>query len=256
MVTTRRKVVSCVGNYPPEEDIASRNHHDHNNLPLHHQCDRKDDERKYDIKRKYFCWNKTLLKWNVPIASISSVFAMASCFLSCCLIVSIISTYSYQMKKKRWGKSKAFAQRLGWGNLHSNPLPIVVEILTPLPQGSARSNGTSYDRLDRKNNNLSLKKFKILQGFQTQGKIDVEIKIHDMMSSRDYDKTRNEKFISGDCIQQFNWQLESYPSCNSIHEISLAHDHDSAKLVNGGFWRDIWEVDHVDGTNQILKTLR
>ena len=75
-----------------------------------------------------------------------------------------------------------------------------------------------------------------------------------------------------DCIAQYPWQMESRPSCNTVHEIglridssSLNGDGASVSLINNGYRRDVWSVQvtsHADHENEeeveqvVLKTQR
>jgi len=64
-------------------------------------------------------------------------------------------------------------------------------------------------------------------------------------------------FVHGDCVQMKDWQLTSFPSCNSIHEYLLAETYNKqARLINHGQWRDVWKIDDMKNNNYALKTMR
>jgi len=65
-------------------------------------------------------------------------------------------------------------------------------------------------------------------------------------------------FVHGDCVQMRDWQLTSFPSCNSIHEYSLAETNKTkqARLINHGQWRDVWKISDTKNKNYALKTMR
>lgn len=76
-------------------------------------------------------------------------------------------------------------------------------------------------------------------------------------NSRDYKHGRRDKFESGDCKAQYEWQLKSYPACNSVHEQELGLVKTGrVKLLGGGYWRDVWRVKDYDEKQHVLKTIR
>ena len=220
-------------------------------LPLHHKSNntKNDDEDKYKYSRKR---NFSALRES----KFPSIITFVSVCIAFVLFGALLSYLSVRTKKKQWRRSKLIADKFGWGMIHNKPLPIVVEIISPISEGSARLFGASYDEVSRKQNNLSITGFQVFKNIKKVKDIDVEVNIPNIKSSRDYEKSRNEDFIIGDCVQQYKWQIESYPSCNSMHEVSMAYNNDTVALINGGYWRNIWEVHDFDGSPRIVKTLR
>lgn len=60
-----------------------------------------------------------------------------------------------------------------------------------------------------------------------------------------------EDFEEGDCKAMHDWQLQSYPSCNNIHE----HDFLDYIYITSGGWRDVWKSYEYDGEPFVVKTL-
>mmetsp|Transcript_22285 Transcript_22285/g.32837 ORF Transcript_22285/g.32837 Transcript_22285/m.32837 type:complete len:514 (+) Transcript_22285:211-1752(+) len=67
-------------------------------------------------------------------------------------------------------------------------------------------------------------------------------------------KYNHEPFEVGSCVAMQSWQKMSYPTCNLVHEFDLAEEKN--KHVNGGAYRDVWNVNVWDGTHMVVKTLR
>lgn len=70
-------------------------------------------------------------------------------------------------------------------------------------------------------------------------------------------------FITNDCIQQYEWQLESHPTCNSVHEVNIFDE--ELTIIGKGSYRDVWSWQHffvvprrseIDIEQVVLKTLR
>ena len=82
--------------------------------------------------------------------------------------------------------------------------------------------------------------------------------IYRPISSFDQNSLAADKFIDEDCVQMKDWQLTSFPSCNSVHEYSLAglDEGNQASLINHGHWRDVWKINDVEYNNYVLKTMR
>jgi hypothetical protein len=74
-----------------------------------------------------------------------------------------------------------------------------------------------------------------------------------------------------ECSPNAAWQTLQYPTCNSIHELSLAgpfyrttnettnctlSSEDLIRVVNYGFWRDVWVIPDYDLQRRVIKTLR
>ena len=80
------------------------------------------------------------------------------------------------------------------------------------------------------------------------------------VSSRDARHRKTDTFVEGNCVQSKDWQLTTFPACNSIHEYDMASktgdDHDTVKLINHGYWRDVWKVNDVNKKEYVLKTIR
>ena len=60
-----------------------------------------------------------------------------------------------------------------------------------------------------------------------------------------------DQFEVGDCKAMGNWQLESHPTCNMLHEVN---DYLATKLLSSGSYRDTW-LTHWNGVEYALKTL-
>ena len=86
--------------------------------------------------------------------------------------------------------------------------------------------------------------------------------------SFEYLNRQSDEFETSTCKAMFPWQLQSFPTCNSIHEIDMVHGslrgHDRRPydprlwLLTAGFWRDVWRLDHSTWQDErvVLKTLR
>ena len=82
-----------------------------------------------------------------------------------------------------------------------------------------------------------------------------------MISSREARHRMADTLIEegNNCIQSKDWQLTSFPACNSIHEYDISAttspshttDDTAAQLINHGYWRDVWKVH-----DAVLKTIR
>ncbi|GKY97761.1 hypothetical protein MPSEU_000734300 [Mayamaea pseudoterrestris] len=86
-------------------------------------------------------------------------------------------------------------------------------------------------------------------------------------SSSDYRSGRADPMETDECKPNAAWQTQQYPTCNSIHELSLAGPfhhrvagneviYDLIRMVNNGFWRDVWVVPDYDFQRRVIKTLR
>jgi Protein tyrosine kinase. len=60
-----------------------------------------------------------------------------------------------------------------------------------------------------------------------------------------------EDFEEGDCKAMHNWQLETYPSCNNVHE----YDFSQYSYITSGGWRDVWKGYEYNGQPYVIKTL-
>ncbi len=85
-----------------------------------------------------------------------------------------------------------------------------------------------------------------------------------LQNERYYDFYFKEPFETESCVRQEDWQVGSFPTCNSIHETDISmmnHNYKKIKRVqhiNNGFWRDIWLLDHSNNDDEsfVLKTMR
>uniref|UniRef100_A0A7S2UMR9 Protein kinase domain-containing protein n=1 Tax=Attheya septentrionalis TaxID=420275 RepID=A0A7S2UMR9_9STRA len=73
------------------------------------------------------------------------------------------------------------------------------------------------------------------------------------LSGKKSGKGMQEVFETDECKAQYDWQLTSYPTCAKIHEFDLT---DEVKLINNGYWRDVFLLNDFDGAPQILKMMR
>eukprot|EP00540_Astrosyne_radiata_P004090 CAMPEP_0116842838 /NCGR_PEP_ID=MMETSP0418-20121206/11741_1 /TAXON_ID=1158023 /ORGANISM="Astrosyne radiata, Strain 13vi08-1A" /LENGTH=505 /DNA_ID=CAMNT_0004473497 /DNA_START=424 /DNA_END=1941 /DNA_ORIENTATION=- len=86
-----------------------------------------------------------------------------------------------------------------------------------------------------------------------------QIRLND---SYEYDYGRADVFEQGDCVARYDWQIHSFPTCNSIHEMDLTNQHALSKkavqvaLISGGYWRDVWMLKDFRGHKVALKTMR
>jgi len=88
--------------------------------------------------------------------------------------------------------------------------------------------------------------------YSRQRVVNFELLTSSNIGSRSF---HNEQFITEECIQKYEWQLWSFPSCNKMHEIDMKFI--SVIWINSGFWRDVWTVVEYDGKQKkVLKTLR
>jgi len=82
--------------------------------------------------------------------------------------------------------------------------------------------------------------------------------------SRSY-RSRQPDQIPESCSPQYDWQMTSYPSCNRVMEMDLTTpfvtsrdniSHEAFRLVNNGYWRDVWGFKEFDGSSVAAKTMR
>lgn len=85
-----------------------------------------------------------------------------------------------------------------------------------------------------------------------------------LTDSEDYDDGRTDPFERKNCIAQYDWMKQSFPTCNTLHEADLTNTpredkkyDEQVRLLGSGYWRDVWRVkaDRQSETN-IVKTLR
>ena len=86
-------------------------------------------------------------------------------------------------------------------------------------------------------------------------------------SSDNNSSGRVERFEHGDCVAQYQWQKQSFPTCNHLMEQDLTHLEINAngtmevKIMAHGYWRDVWSIrssNYLDGNPEqtVLKTMR
>jgi len=77
-----------------------------------------------------------------------------------------------------------------------------------------------------------------------------------------YSRGMADPMEEGDCIRQYDWQVTSYPTCNSFHEIDLSdlgkrpwRSRNTVSAVRGGFRRDTWIVEEYNYNPRIQNKL-
>lgn len=59
------------------------------------------------------------------------------------------------------------------------------------------------------------------------------------------------------CVPMKSWQTTSFPTCNTMHEISLTNEsEEQARILGTGGWRATWRVDNSRGETIAFKTLK
>lgn len=85
-----------------------------------------------------------------------------------------------------------------------------------------------------------------------------------LKDSRDYRNRLPDEIPEG-CEPQYEWQTTTFPSCNNAMEMDLTTlyvtgldgvSHEATRLVNNGYWRDVWMVREFDGSKVAAKTMR
>jgi hypothetical protein len=74
-----------------------------------------------------------------------------------------------------------------------------------------------------------------------------------LLQSHDF-ATQGEPLETAECTQQFPWQGQQFPTCNTLHEQRL--DTYQAQLINNGYWRDVWTVTNYKNVMHVLKSIR
>eukprot|EP00978_Attheya_sp_CCMP212_P016409 scaffold42990_cov56-Attheya_sp.AAC.6 len=93
----------------------------------------------------------------------------------------------------------------------------------------------------------------------SKGETEAEL---ELLNSKEYGWGRAEPFDSETCKTNQEWQRTVHPTCNTIHETSLTDLHNTKKhnekvrLINNGYWRDVWGIRDFDGEKHVLKTIR
>lgn len=87
-----------------------------------------------------------------------------------------------------------------------------------------------------------------------------------LLETKKYQIPELETFVSGSCKPMHSWQIQSFPSCNKLHETGLMEalssttDDDASyvRRINNGYFRDVWVIHDSDlqQTPRVLKTLR
>ena len=276
MGASKRNVASSNQNAHNKDEGGMNNINNNNGrLPLHHHIqtsssliqgrgnrnssfDRKYSQfgknRKSNISKVFRCGLFCIKIMRNKIFTKRNGFYIFSLYLMATFSWFMLKQFYTKRKWKQWERSKKVAITLGWGNYQNrmHPLPIIVELSDKnLP---THSKSVSYQQITRIPNDVSIRKYTTRIESRVAN-LDVEVFLN-APSSRDYKKRSREKFITENCIQQYDWQLESYPTCNSLHEVSMGHNEDNVELINHGYWRDVWVFNDVDGSNQVLKTIR
>lgn len=86
--------------------------------------------------------------------------------------------------------------------------------------------------------------------FLQQIKVDVGTLKH-YHGDQHAQKMGHEKFEDGNCKAMHRWQLDSFPTCNILHETDMSNLFHIAQ----GSYRDVWVMEEVDGTRFSVKTL-
>lgn len=80
---------------------------------------------------------------------------------------------------------------------------------------------------------------------------------NDLVNSKDYLNRMRDQLEEGDCKAQHDWQLTSYPSCNTVHEHDLGLvTEKKVRILSHGYWRDVWRIEDGAQQHQVLKTIR
>lgn len=78
-------------------------------------------------------------------------------------------------------------------------------------------------------------------------------------NSDDFKYGRRDEWESEDCKAQYEWQTQSFPTCNTLHETNLLHSiraDPTQRIVGNGYWRDVWLLVRGDAEPLVFKTLR
>ena len=71
--------------------------------------------------------------------------------------------------------------------------------------------------------------------------------------SNDYRTRARDVLETEHCKAQYSWQMDSKPTCNTVHEVGMRLDSSfpllslggSVDLVNNGYWRDVWIMEAI-----------
>ena len=85
-----------------------------------------------------------------------------------------------------------------------------------------------------------------------------DIKTRGLKNSKKYRRNFDGPFVTNDCVQLHDWQLSSFPTCNNLHDADLLQiSTGKVKLINGGFWRNVWTQKEFNQKDKVvIKTLR
>lgn len=76
---------------------------------------------------------------------------------------------------------------------------------------------------------------------------------------RPEEEGRADPFETEECKAQAKWQLTTYPTCNSLHELGIADFGTNETRLNrlaNGYWRDVFTIDFLNRFRYVLKTQR
>jgi len=95
--------------------------------------------------------------------------------------------------------------------------------------------------------------------------ISIEM-IHQLEDEIFYNHRTADVFETYDCKAQHAWQLQTFPTCNPIHEIDMPsksrrdpdqNQNQTITILNHGYWRDVWVMRKNSHDNEVvLKTMR
>jgi hypothetical protein len=82
-----------------------------------------------------------------------------------------------------------------------------------------------------------------------------------LQDSSSYDEGKSDAFETKTCKPQYPWQTRSFPSCNLLHEESMAshvaRSSNELRRVGNGYWRDVWALPSSRFEKKlVLKTIR
>jgi len=84
-----------------------------------------------------------------------------------------------------------------------------------------------------------------------------------LRNSMKYSRAKAEEVESEQCKLPHKWQSNSYPTCNQVHESDFTlffnegvRVEERLRLIDNGFFRDVWSVKEENGVTVVLKNLR
>ena len=119
-----------------------------------------------------------------------------------------------------------------------------------------KANTTVYITLDSRGTNLFLD---LQQSYKNKSWI-----IEDPMLQNDEEEVPSQEehlrvpYIQDDCVPMKDWQIQSFPNCNTLHELSFFQNTDqrNGRLLGRGWFRHTWAMQPSPKDNIVLKTLR